>query len=681
MYISKARIRNFRCFRDEVIEFHDGLNVIIGENNAGKSGLLKALAYVVGHGRKRPDLHDFNRSDPPDLTSAPEIQITLTISSSPTDTLEDKAVVATWLTKLASPWEAELTYLFALEEKDANACKEQLSKRHDGQTEREYHDAILESFLPKFVSRVYGGDLSSRIVADPEYLGRFDYQFLDAIRDAEAQLTSGSNPLLKQMLRKVIDIGNEAEKTTELQRKFRQLAVDLGQNVKSRISTDTLLALVKKTGAEDGGSLQLMDRLREDDVLASLRLFIARNGINIPAELNGLGYNNLIYISLVLASLDFDSDRNRRGPNAVVFPVLVVEEPEAHLHPSLQHKLLKYIRERLDSPRKSRQVFLTSHSTHITAAAGLDNLICMFDAGASTPRAAYPGKCFGPDQLSQDAKKYVERYLDATKSNMLFARSVVFVEGLAEQLLVPVMSKYLEGCDFEDGHVCVVAVGGVTFKYFLPIFGIGTLAELTRFALPRRVSILLDSDPSRKSVEDQKARFKGCWPYALNNNNKEYEYQPLSPVARSIQSSCEGSDRVIVRLSTKTLEYDLAHCNYDSPIVVTSECVLADDLKNFAQKSVLSNKLKTVLNDIPELEQIEPQESRRAASFATAYLYCAEGAKGAHAFELAKALRENLDRKRECRLPFTVPKYIEDVIRWVRGARSETDPKAENTVA
>lgn len=101
MYISKLKIKNFRCFNESdenIIEFNEGLNVIIGENNSGKTTLLKAF-------------DDFNKSIN-NFANPPEIIIQATIKSSESDRDVDKALVASWLTKLESPWEAQLTYQY-----------------------------------------------------------------------------------------------------------------------------------------------------------------------------------------------------------------------------------------------------------------------------------------------------------------------------------------------------------------------------------------------------------------------------------------------------------------------------------------------------------------------------------------------------------------------------------------
>lgn len=46
MYISQIQIQNYRCFIDSTVEFNDGLNILIGQNNAGKSNLLRALGII-----------------------------------------------------------------------------------------------------------------------------------------------------------------------------------------------------------------------------------------------------------------------------------------------------------------------------------------------------------------------------------------------------------------------------------------------------------------------------------------------------------------------------------------------------------------------------------------------------------------------------------------------------------
>ena len=58
--------------------------------------------------------------------------------------------------------------------------------------------------------------------------------------------------------------------------------------------------------------------------------------MTLPVDKNGLGYNNLIFMSLLLAKMQADSDGKYMGSNAKIFPMLVIEEPESQLHPTFQ---------------------------------------------------------------------------------------------------------------------------------------------------------------------------------------------------------------------------------------------------------------------------------------------------------------------------------------------------------
>lgn len=689
MYISKIHIRNYRCYNNMVVDFSPGVNVIIGENNSGKSALLKALGLLFNRkGRGRPDFYDFYQGIG-DFTQAPFIEVTVTLCSSEDDALEDKALVATWLTKLEAPWEAQLTYRFVLPEEEKDDFERDLGINSD---KKHFWDTV-KRYLPKYIGRIYGGNLSAQIRAEPDALSKFDYQFLDAIRDVETELFSGSNPLLKAMLREVLDYDLEAELDksvkSDKQRKRREAFKEksdalIQENLIERLGYKRLFELTKETGAEDGGVLNLQGEITEDDLIAALRLFVSQSGFDLPADHNGLGYNNLIYIALVLANLDFEASPERRGQNAVLFPMLVIEEPEAHLHPALQYKLLKYIQRR--QPQRNRQVFITTHSTHITAAAGLDPIICMSINDEGGTHVAYPGRVFDSSISGVRSKKYVERYLDATKSNMLFSKGIIFVEGISEQLLIPCLAQYIDELSeqhepISDHHVAVIAVGGVSFKHFLPIFGAVDTPEQKQIALKRRVACVIDADPTRKDKTKPNSRHKKCWPYQLGADGEVYDYQEVSGSVANLKTQCDLADTLAVFHGNKTLEYDLAYENNGSSLLLTANCRHVKHLQAFIDDPT---------GEYPNLDELLAADSASPISdlarigvkssmyFATLYLLSVENAKGEHAFDLEYQLRQNLeyksadneesdDSKDDSALRYenlVVPQYIKDAILW-----------------
>lgn len=663
MYIAKLFITNLRCFHQTTVKFQPGINVILGENNAGKTALLRALRLVFDRsGRLRPDLPDFYQGIV-DFTKAPTISVTATLRSSKADTIDDKALVATWLTKLDAPWEAQLSYEFFLPDEEIPAFTAALGAAPD----RDQFFRVLEQFIPKYVARIFGGLPENRLVAEPDALAKFDCHTVDAIRDVESELFAGTNPLLRTMLRQVLDHDADEAETLNRRRRFRTLTQDARSDLTSRMNLDALFQLAKETGAADGGAPILRDAIDEDDFIAALRLYVDRTPFKIPATHNGLGYNNLMYISLLLASLRFKASVPRRGQNAVLFPMLLIEEPEAHLHPSLQYKLLKYIQKRLSPEQTSRQVFLTTHSTHITAAAGLEPIICLSlseaDGGVYV---AYPARVFGESPGGKASRNYVERYLDATKSNMLFAKGVIFVEGIAEQLLVPCLSQCI-GRPIETHHVAVIAVGGVTFKHFLPLFGAGEDEPLRRYALRRRVACMVDADPARKA-KIQDSRRQKCWPYVLDRDCTTYDYFPVSGVVTNLQTMQDRSPgNIKICAGSKTLEYDLALANAQLPLLVTPSCEHEEDLRTLAETpATLPAPLQSLLaGDGPDtIDALEAHPDVAAHRFATCYLLCAEYAKGEHALLLERQLRENASKPEADRKTFVCPDYIKDAIYW-----------------
>ena len=61
MYLSAVRIQNYRCFADQVVQFTSGVNVLLGENNAGKTTVIKVLGLVLDQkSRRRPAFYDFH---------------------------------------------------------------------------------------------------------------------------------------------------------------------------------------------------------------------------------------------------------------------------------------------------------------------------------------------------------------------------------------------------------------------------------------------------------------------------------------------------------------------------------------------------------------------------------------------------------------------------------------------
>ncbi|MEX2411506.1 MAG: AAA family ATPase, partial [Candidatus Paceibacterota bacterium] len=352
------------------------------------------------------------------------------------------------------------------------------------------------------------------------------------------------------------------------------------------------------------------------------------------------------------------------GSNAIVFPILAIEEPEAHLHPSMQYKFLKFLKKNRKE-RKVRQIFVTTHSTHIASAVTLDEIICLQNNDGVT-FAGYPGKSFEEDSSS---KKYVQRFLDATKSDMLFANKIILVEGIAEQLLIPILANYVDKF-LEDHHIAVINIGGRYFDHFLKLFD-----QSSEFAIPKNVACISDRDPVRRKKSGGK--FTSCFPFEWKLDTENYEYKNNSELL--IERNNEGSSIMFFAPEdhySKTFEYDLILNNPRTELFLTESIQNREELtdlmklhregRNFQdliarlREGALKEKIET------DLIKQEAFDNSAKCDAIIAARYLSSIGKGENALELSSNLKHNLTNKTNDEfVEIKVPKYVKDAIEWI----------------
>lgn len=683
MYISKIGITNFRNFKNKEIIFNDGVNVIIGHNNAGKTNLIKALSLVIDcQTSKHLDIDDFNKNTTIAELKAnpPKISIAVTIQKGKNEEPDDLVTIATWLTKLDSNYEALLTYEFFLPEKELTKYKKSIKEISDVDPTAidKALNIIKQDFIRLYTFKIWGGNLSNQTVAENDSLQKFDFQFLDAIRDVERDMLTGKNTLLRDVFNFFIDYDIKIDKNTTIEEKA--LIIKLRRNdfsLKADVLIEELqirmddgkkqiLSYAKETGASfNNASPNFEGAISDVEMFSVLKLIVEyTTGIQmkIPATHNGLGYNNLIFMSLLLAKMQVNSDGDYMGSNSKIFPVLAIEEPEAHLHPAMQYKFLKFLKQN-KTQNKARQIFITTHSTHITSAVSLDDLICLHNENGVTT-VGYPGKVF-PDDKS---KKYVQRFLDATKSDMLFAQKVILVEGIAEQLLMSVFAQY-ENKSLEDNHVAVISVGGRFFDYFLHLFD-----STKPNTIYKKIACITDRDPERKTKAEN--TYKKCYPFEFNNDVLAYDYNS-NPSASKYPIGTNENITFFSQeyLKGKTFEYDIVLHNPTLELLVTDSMNNQQEIKdlmNLFSNSKPIADFEAKLRDSDENTRIKDsiaanswdEVDKKKAIIASRYLNSV--GKGENALELSCNLLDNLEMKDTPDFTeFIVPEYIKKAIDWI----------------
>ena len=491
MHISKLTVKNYRNFGDKefVIPLRPA-TLIIGENNIGKSNLIEAIGLIISQDitmfKKRIlDIEDINYKTKLEFKKKiaalekgtkdfndivfPEVKVEIIL-----DDMSEKqlAVVGDWFYE-KSLTKAKLTYLFRPrsrfdKDKWINEQIETLErlkeKFKDGEVEPyEFIDFPIEQY--EYV--IFGGDNESN-KCDQYFLRMLKYEVLDALRDAKKQLVANSDyKLLYRILSQ-----NYEDDFSDIKGTLETLNSHIKSNDKlAKISSDITeyLRMVLLSGPDSDDEINFKFSAPEvNEVLKKLSLVYGRDPISI--ERNGLGKNNLLYISIILSHLTSKMD----DKNELIFRVIGIEEPEAHLHPHLQKHLSNSIKDIGDIKSDGKknevkmQLLMTSHSTHITTSVSIDDIVIMYQDNNDLNHH-YITSGFGEKAKDRKHLMYLKKYLDATNSCMFYARRVILVEGISEQILIPALFKLHTGKTLESMGVSVINVNGVAFKHFLEV--------------------------------------------------------------------------------------------------------------------------------------------------------------------------------------------------------------------
>lgn len=364
--------------------------------------------------------------------------------------------------------------------------------------------------------------------------------------------------------------------------------------------------------------------------------------------INSLGYNNLLYIATVFAELEVVNKNNS------LFTVLLIEEPEAHLHPQIQSKLIKYL-QKMANEKQNLQIIVTTHSAVIAASVGVDAIIHI--KGTETGITA---KKIFDFQLDDNVKKYLNRWMDITKSTLLFSKGVILVEGICEAMLLPalaaiVLAEYNQGRDetlpasLEEAGVSVVNVNGINFKYFFPLFYDTEGWDIER--LPIRCSGITDKDPKSIEIVDEEGKKKKQKVYPIETEEVEGGNEAIG-LAEELESTKQA--RLYVA-SLKTFEYDLAMCgNFALMAEVIKEGWQTGD----ENRSGVKAECKKIIDKNNEYDG-DNESRRKDAKYIYEHIDSDELGKSI----FSQLLLEKIEQGKEVK----IPSYIKKAIIWACG--------------
>jgi len=370
--------------------------------------------------------------------------------------------------------------------------------------------------------------------------------YINAFRNINSELHGTSNSLLNKYCQSRPNAKNELDSITEI---LKESSSKLdGLEFVPKIAKN-----ISKKGQKIAGkyfsfpiSISFLSNY-DSDAWSQLKLFYSpEKDSNIPIHTLGLGQKNILYLSLFIAELENSSSKHEVN-------ILLIEEPEAHLHPQLQKILFSNL-----SNLKSTQVFMTSHSTHVASDCNYKNLNVIYRNFDKEVKSFSP---FKEGLLSERENMLLKRYLDATRSEMFFASAIIYVEGVGEQFIIPAIAEEVYGINLTENNISVIPIHSRYFDPYLKLVYKGNL-EIPSVAI-------IDGDEDELEEEETET--------SAVENAQKYKVK----------------DRVLITSGKKTLEIDLF------PDATVNDTYLKDCFINLGHKTSYEN-LITATKDNPE---------------------------------------------------------------------------------
>lgn len=479
-YISRVKIKNFRNFLDVNVSL-DHKQVIVGENNIGKTNFLRAIQLILDRDFSDNDRQltesDFHDSIEDPMIKGEIIEITLEIRGYE----HNKKLIAQFEDAIISVDPPTLQFKY-----------------------KYFPNIDDKGNIINYTYEIYKGKGEDYrfTYEDRSYINIY---VIKALRDVERELRAGKNSTLYKLVKQYEISIEDLEEISEAMQLAADKILDLDEIIHIKNAIQERFESLSGLQSDTELTLRTFD-VDTERLLYALQAYMGLQ--ERPISELSLGLANILYISLmllllkdktikpiiknddfkelllkepmgILAELYTQSEKGNFILNKEIdedkfkylyqfmdennfkyqsFTILAVEEPESHLHPILQRLIYREVLH-----KSNTSVIFTSHSTFIASVTPLKSIVHIRKVEGSS-------KVYSTATLGIDSKEKndIERYIDAKRGDLYFGKAIILTEGITEEYLVPVAADLL-GLPLDDHGIVVCNINSTNFKPYIQL--------------------------------------------------------------------------------------------------------------------------------------------------------------------------------------------------------------------
>ena len=501
MNISKIIIKNFRLLRDTTLDVRNGISLLIGKNNTGKTSLIAIFEkFLLG---KDFDFNDYPlvqrnnilmlTKDTPDSDLA--IQLILEIKYGMNDNLGD---LSEFILDLDETLDT-VKILFECSVDKVKLLKDISDKpdtsRYISKNIAKYMDRKLYVFQND--EDLSWQDRSHLVEKDLKLIKNvMNIQIIHAKRDVSSSEDSSRGKEALSLLTTSF-FKNKNKSPENIFSEINQKMIDMDSELNDTYATvfDPFLKNAKNFLNLD--NLKVISNIQSNELIAtSSQVVYGDNEHFLPEHLNGLGFMNILYL---LLNIEIKKEHIQKDNKLI--NLLFIEEPEAHTHPQMQYVFAKQI-SKITQGIDNLQTLISTHSSHIVSQCDFQDIRYLSIVDDANIQIKNFHDQLKKEYTDTDHFNFLVRYLTLQSSELFFADKIIFIEGTTENILLPYFMNQFDTKHLPEGatplasqHISILEVGAnaKVFAPFLNFLGIKTL-------------IITDIDSTKKNIEEENGK-------------------------------------------------------------------------------------------------------------------------------------------------------------------------------